>query len=93
MFLLFPSCLQNFKKIKNQSLCHQVNIKISSFYDLKLCIKNKFIDRIVNNIQFEQNLICMLGAKGTWNSTVRFSKFTPKKEIYEKFKEFISKLV
>ena len=26
------------------------NIKISSFYNLKLCIKNKFIDWIVNNI-------------------------------------------
>ena len=24
---------------------------------------------------------------------VRFSKFTPKKEIYEKFEEFLSKLV
>ena len=25
------------------------------------------------------------------NLTVRFSKFTPKKEIYEKFEEFLSK--
>ena len=24
-----------------------------------LCIKNKFIDRIVNNIWFEQNLTCV----------------------------------
>ena len=24
---------------------------------------------------------------------IRFSKFTPKKEIYEKFEEFLSKLV
>ena len=36
------------------------NVKISNFYDIKLYIKNKFIDRIVNNIQFERNLICML---------------------------------
>ena len=57
MFLLYPSCLQNFKKIKDQLLCHQTNIKISSFCNLKLCIKNKFIDRIVNHIRFEQNLI------------------------------------
>ena len=28
-------------------------------------IKNKFIDQIVNNIQFKQNLICMLRAQGT----------------------------
>ena len=41
----------------------QKSIKISNFYNLKLCIKNKFIDRIVNNIQFEQNLICMLKYK------------------------------
>ena len=60
MFLLYHSCLQNFKKIKDQLLFHQTNVKISSFCDLKLCIKNKFIDQIVNNIQFEQNLICML---------------------------------
>ena len=60
MFLLYPSCLQNFKKTKDQLLCHQTNIKISSFCNLKLCIKNKFIDRIVNHIRFEQNLIYML---------------------------------
>ena len=53
MFLLNRSCLQNFKKIKDQLLCHQINIKISSFYALKLCIKNKFIDQKINNIQFE----------------------------------------
>ena len=50
MFLLYPLCLQNFKKIKDQLLCHQTNVKISNFCNLKLCIKDKFIDRIVNNI-------------------------------------------
>ena len=50
MFLLYPSYLQNFKKIKDQLLCHQINVKILSFYNLKLCIKNKFIDQIVNKI-------------------------------------------
>ena len=35
----------------------------------------------------------MLRTWETWNSTVRLSKFTSKKEIYEKFKEFFSKLV
>ena len=53
--------------------------------------KNKFIDRIVNNIRFEQNLIYMLRTYGTWNLMVEFSKFTLKKEIYEKFEEFHSK--
>ena len=43
MFLLYISRLQNFK-IKDQLLCHQTNVKILKFCDLKLCIKNKFID-------------------------------------------------
>ena len=50
MFLLYLSCLQNYKKFKDQLLCYQTNVKILSFYDLKLCIKNKFVNRIVNNI-------------------------------------------
>ena len=68
---------------------HQTNDKISSFCNRKLCIRNKLIDRIVNNIQFERNLICMLKTQGTWNLIVIFSKFTKKekKEIYEKFEE------
>ena len=60
MFLLYPLCVQNFKKIKDQSLYHQIKVKISNFYNLKLYIKNKFIDRIVNDIRFEGNLICIL---------------------------------
>ena len=48
------------KKIKNHLLSHRANVKISNFYDLKLCIKNKFIDRIVNNIRIERNLTCIL---------------------------------
>ena len=60
MFLLYPSCVQNFKKIKDQSLYHQIKVKISNFYNFKLYIKNKFIDRIVNDIRFEGNLICIL---------------------------------
>ena len=50
MFLLHPYCLQNFKKIKYQLLCHQINVIISSFCNLKLYVKNKLIDQIVNNI-------------------------------------------
>ena len=60
MFLLYPSCVQNFKKIKDQSLYHQIKVKISNFYNLKLYIKYKFIDLIVNNIRFEGNLIYIL---------------------------------
>ena len=85
MFLLCLSCLQNFKKIKDQLLCHQTKVKFSSFCDIKLCIKIKFIDQIVNNIRFKWNFICILRGQGTWNSAVRFSKSILKKEIYEKF--------
>ena len=60
MFVLYHSCLRNFKKIKDQLLFYQTNVKISHYFDIKLYIKNQFIDRIVNKIQFEQNLICML---------------------------------
>ena len=60
MFLLYSSYLQNFKNIKNQLLCYQINIKISNFCNLKLCIKNQFNNQIVNKFRFEQNLICML---------------------------------
>ena len=52
--------LTNFKKIKNQLLCHLINVIISSFCNLELYIKNKLNDQIVNNIQFERNLIRML---------------------------------
>ena len=53
MFLLYPLCLQNIKNVKDQLLCYQTNVKISNFCDLKLCIKDKFINQIVNNILFE----------------------------------------
>ena len=74
-------------------LCHKLNVKISHFCDLKLYIKNKFIDWIVNNIWFKWNLICMLRPQGTWDSLIRFLKFTLKKEIYNKFENFLSKLI
>ena len=45
------------------------------FCDKKLCIKNNFIDRMVNNIRFERNLTRMLRAQRTRNLTVKFSKF------------------
>ena len=31
-----------------------INYLISSLYSLKLCMKNKFIDRMVNIIRFEE---------------------------------------
>ena len=48
-----------FQEDQRSIVISSTNVKISNFYDLKLYIKNKFIDRIVNNIQFKRNLICM----------------------------------
>ena len=42
--------------------------------NLKLCIKYKFIDHIINNIWLIQNLTCVLSAKNM-NLTVRFLKY------------------
>ena len=88
MFLLYHSCLQNFKKIKDQLLFYQTNVKISKFCDLKLYIKNKFIDRIINKIQFKRNLICMLRIWEIWNSTIKILNFIPKNKLHNKFEEF-----
>ena len=88
MFLLFPSCLQNFNKIKEQLLCHQVNVKISSFYDPKLYIKNKFIDWIVNNIWFERNLICMLRNREHEIQWLDFQNLHQKKKYIRSLKSF-----
>ena len=41
MFLLYSLYFQNFKKFKDQLLSLHTNVNI------KLCIKNKFIDQIV----------------------------------------------
>ena len=54
MLLIYFLYLQNFKNIKNQLLFHQINVKISNFCNLKLFIKNKFIDQIINNIWYER---------------------------------------
>jgi len=44
-------------------------------------MKNKFIDRIVNNIRFGQNLICLLRTQRKCNQTIRYSTFTFNKKI------------
>ena len=70
-----------FQEDKRSITISSTNVKISNFYYLKLYIKNKFIDRMVNNIQFERNSIYVIRTKKTYNPTIRFSKFTFNKEI------------
>ena len=52
---------QNFQKNKKINT-HDINqtFKFQVFCNIKLCIKNKFMDQIVNNIQLAKNLTCVL---------------------------------
>ena len=52
--------------------------KFAIFNSLKLCIKYKLIDYIVNNIQLTQNLTYVLWVYRICNSTVRCSKYVVK---------------
>ena len=46
-----------------------------SFCSLKLFMKNKFMDQIVNNIHLVWNLTCVLKKKKNMHSMVTFSKY------------------
>ena len=48
--LITSLMLTKFQEDQRLLLCHQINVIISSFFDLKLYIKNKLIDQKVNNI-------------------------------------------
>ena len=52
-----------------------INCLNDKFCSLKLCIKYKFVDYIVNNIRLIQNLTDILWVYKTYNSTLRFSKY------------------
>ena len=52
-----------------------INCLNSNFCSLKLCIKYKFMDRMVNCVQLVWKLACMLKTYKTCNSTVGFSKY------------------
>ena len=51
-----------------------INCLNSSFYSLKYCIKDEFIEQIVNYIWLAWKLACMLRTYRTCNLTVGFSK-------------------
>ena len=62
-FLIISSILVKFQENKKSIAMSSIKYLISSLYSLKLCMKNKFIDRMVNIIRFEPNLTCMLRIK------------------------------
>ena len=47
----------------------------SSFCNLKWCIKDKFIDQMVNYIWLAKKMACMLRPHRTCNPTIGFSKY------------------
>ena len=52
-----------------------INCLYSSFSSLKKCIKDEFIDQLINYIQLKWKLACMLRTYKARNSTVRFLKY------------------
>ena len=58
--LIISSMLVKFQKDQKSITILSTKYLNSSFWGLKLCIKSKVINQIVNNIQFEQNLACVL---------------------------------
>ena len=53
-FLIISSILVKFQENKKSIAMSSIKYLISSLYSLKLCMKNKFIDRMVNIIRFEE---------------------------------------
>ena len=60
-----------------------INYLNSSFYSLKLCIKDEFIDQIVNYIWLASKLACKLRTYRACNSTVEFSKYEFNKKLLD----------
>ena len=63
MYILIISfVLVKLKKKKNERSISMLSLKCLNFKfcDLKLYIKNNFIDRMVNSIQFGKNLACVI---------------------------------
>ena len=52
-----------------------INCINSSFYCLKKCIKNEFMDRMVKNIRLVWKWACMFRIHRTCNPTLEFSKY------------------
>ena len=58
VLIIWTCTLAKFQE--NQRLMIMLSITCLNFCGKKLCIKNKLIDRIVNNTKFEWNLTCVL---------------------------------
>ena len=60
-----------------------INCLNSNFCSLKLCIKDEFMDWMVNYIWLTWNLAYMLRTHKTCNSTVGFSKYKFNNKLHQ----------
>ena len=72
--------LGKFKDDQRSMAMSSINCLNSSFCSLKYCIKDEFMDQMINYIRLVWKLACMLRTYRTCNSKVRFSKY----EFYNK---------
>ena len=72
--------LEKFQGDQRLIAMSSINCLNSNFYSLKQCIKDKFINWMVNNIQLTWKLVWVLITYRTCNSTMEFSKY----ELYNK---------
>ena len=79
-YLCILFMLAKFQGNKKLITISSINCLNSSFCSLKLCIKDKFTDRMIDNIQLTWKLTQMLRTYRICNSMVRFSKY----EFYNK---------
>ena len=79
LYYIFFLISSIFAKISNdQRLIARSTIKClnSNFYSIKLCIKNKLLNRIVNNTWWlVRNLTCMLRTKRICNPIIKILKY------------------
>ena len=61
-FLIISSMFANFQENQiSKAMSSKKKKNLNSYFcSFKLCIKNKFMDQIVNNIKFKRNLTCIL---------------------------------
>ena len=71
-FLLTSFILAKFLKHQKSITMSSITCLNLNFCSLKLCMKNKFMDWIVNNIKLVWNLTCMLTVKNIKNMQLIF---------------------
>ena len=75
IFFFYPLYLQNLKMIKKSIVISSIKCLIFKFLKFKVCIKDEFIDQIINNFQLLKTLTCVLKTYRTCIPMVEISKY------------------